>query len=118
MCLAVLLGAVPYRVRPQTDPRTRPRLVPSGPARILPTSLPTLAAVPARWNPSEERAMKGGKQGRKRRSADGGAARSDAERGERGKPRKGAAKRPAGGAPKKGSPKQPGHGGRPASGEE
>jgi hypothetical protein len=48
--------------------------------------------------------MKGGKEGRKRRSAGGGAGKSKAPRG---KPVKGAAPRPAGAAPKKGSPKRP-----------
>lgn len=48
--------------------------------------------------------MKGGKEGRKRRSAGGDA--SSNKRGPRGKPAKGDAKRPAGAAPRKGSRKK------------
>jgi hypothetical protein len=47
--------------------------------------------------------MKGGKEGRKRRSAGGGAGRTSAGRG---KPKKAGAKRPIGTAPKKGSRKK------------
>ncbi len=58
--------------------------------------------------------MKGGKQGRARRSAGPSAARSGNARG---KPKKGAAKRAWSAAPKKGA-KKPQFGGRPSSGEE
>ncbi len=57
--------------------------------------------------------MKGGKEGRKRRTAGAGAERQNRARG---KPKKGGAKRPTGVAPKKGSRKKS-YGGMPASEE-
>ncbi|MEO6526161.1 MAG: hypothetical protein ABIP93_06015 [Gemmatimonadaceae bacterium] len=53
--------------------------------------------------------MKGGKEGRKRRSAGGSAGRQG---GVRGTPKKGGARRPENAAPPKGSPKKPQFGAR------
>ena len=58
--------------------------------------------------------MKGGKEGRKRRTSGGGAGRQGSPRG---KPKKGSAKRPVGGAPKKGSRKKS-YGAMPTSNDE
>jgi hypothetical protein len=59
--------------------------------------------------------VKGGKEGRKRRSAGGGAGRQVAGRG---KPKKGGAQRPENAAPPKGSPKKPQFGARTKSADE
>ena len=58
--------------------------------------------------------MKGGKEGRKRRSASGAAARKSGGRGAK----QADAKRQWSDAPKKGEKKHPRHGGRSSSGEE
>ena len=59
--------------------------------------------------------MKGGKGGRKRKTAGGGAGRQGSARG---KPKKSGAQRPQNAAPPKGSPKKPEFGARITSSDE